>query len=244
MRKDRKIQVLSIVALVLAITGMSLGFAAFSATLNISSSATVTPNSDDFKINVYGLKESRSLTDIMNSFDESWLSDTVGMAYAYNSTNTTFTQAKINNNKNSVSISNIQAQYISDTNCNVEYYFLIANEGQYDAILPYAPFESYFENTYTKNCNAEENTNSELVNAVCEGMDLYIALGNAETSEEILNSATNVTVDFTSGYTLKPGEKLFMCVGIDYESSVLPDGNMTIEFGDINFSFTTAPISN
>lgn len=59
MERDRKIRMLSIVALVLAITGMSLGFAAFSSTLTISSSATVTPNSDDFKIKVYGYNEKK-----------------------------------------------------------------------------------------------------------------------------------------------------------------------------------------
>ena len=184
------------------------------------------------------------MTDFINGYDESWLSDTVGMAYAYNSTNTTFAQAKINNSKSSVSISNIQAQYISDINSNVEYYFLIKNEGQYDAILPYAPFEQYFNNTYTKNCTAEEGTNTELVNSSCDGIKLYIAMADFSTSEQILNSATNGTVDFTSGYTLKPGATMFLCVGIDYESSVLPDGNMEIEFGDINLEFTTTPISN
>ena len=50
MEKERHIKILSIIALVLAIAGMSLGFAAFSTTLNISSSASVTPNSDNFNI--------------------------------------------------------------------------------------------------------------------------------------------------------------------------------------------------
>ena len=50
MEKTRQIKILSIVALVVAIAGMTLGFAAFSTTLSISSSATVTPNSDDFKV--------------------------------------------------------------------------------------------------------------------------------------------------------------------------------------------------
>ena len=62
MRKDRKVQILSIVALVLAITGMSLGFAAFSSTLTISSSATVTPNSDDFSMTFLGLDENGEYT--------------------------------------------------------------------------------------------------------------------------------------------------------------------------------------
>ena len=45
--------ILSIIALVIAIVGMSLGFAAFSATLNISSSASVTPDSGSFYLGFY-----------------------------------------------------------------------------------------------------------------------------------------------------------------------------------------------
>ena len=45
----RKTKIITIVALVIAIFGMTLGFAAFSATLNISTSATVAPNSEDLK---------------------------------------------------------------------------------------------------------------------------------------------------------------------------------------------------
>ena len=50
MERQRQIKILSIIALVVAIVGMSLGFAAFSTTLNISSSASVTPDSEDFKV--------------------------------------------------------------------------------------------------------------------------------------------------------------------------------------------------
>lgn len=57
MEKQRQMKLLSIVALVVAIIGMTLGFAAFSTTLSISSSATVTPNSEDFKISLYGMND-------------------------------------------------------------------------------------------------------------------------------------------------------------------------------------------
>lgn len=47
MYKPRKIKILSILALVVSIIGMTLWFAAFSSTLTISSSATVSPNSEN-----------------------------------------------------------------------------------------------------------------------------------------------------------------------------------------------------
>lgn len=55
MEKNRQIKMLFIVALVLSVTAMTLGFAAFSTTLNVSSSASVTPNSDDFKVRFTGI---------------------------------------------------------------------------------------------------------------------------------------------------------------------------------------------
>ena len=55
MEKQRQMKLLSIVTLVVAIIGMTLGFAAFSTTLSISSSATVTPTSEDFKISLYNV---------------------------------------------------------------------------------------------------------------------------------------------------------------------------------------------
>lgn len=68
MEKDRQVKVLSIIALLVAVVGMSLGFAAFSVTLNISSSATVKPSSDNFKLQIYGFG---TLQDFM-AFTEKW----------------------------------------------------------------------------------------------------------------------------------------------------------------------------
>ena len=50
MERDRKQKLIVIIALMVAIASMSLGFAAFSTTLNISSSATVSPDSSNFNV--------------------------------------------------------------------------------------------------------------------------------------------------------------------------------------------------
>ena len=51
MEKNKGSKIIAIVALVVAVFGLTLGFAAFSNTLTISSSAYVSPSSDNFKIN-------------------------------------------------------------------------------------------------------------------------------------------------------------------------------------------------
>lgn len=50
MENGRSSKVVAIVALCVGVVGLSLGFAAFSNTLTISSSATVTPSADTFKV--------------------------------------------------------------------------------------------------------------------------------------------------------------------------------------------------
>ena len=53
MEKSRKVKFIIMITLMVAISAMSLGFAAFSATLNISSSASVTPDSSEFKLHLH-----------------------------------------------------------------------------------------------------------------------------------------------------------------------------------------------
>ena len=48
--ESKNSKVIAIVALIVAVVGLGIGFAAFSSTLTISSSATVTPNADTFKV--------------------------------------------------------------------------------------------------------------------------------------------------------------------------------------------------
>ena len=61
MEHNRKQKMLIIIALVVGIASLSIGFAAFSTTLNISSSASVTPNSDTFSVKFSTNKEYVSL---------------------------------------------------------------------------------------------------------------------------------------------------------------------------------------
>ena len=117
MEKQRQIKLLSIVALVIAIAGMTLGFAAFSTTLNISSSATVTPNSEDFKIVAYGLEEEMTGDDFIQNATNLDLYSSTSKANpinggTWNDTYSTLNKgiATISTNNNSIIINNIYAE--------------------------------------------------------------------------------------------------------------------------------------
>ena len=48
MERDRSAKIIAIVALCVAVVGLSIGFAAFSNNLTIKSNATVSPNQNDY----------------------------------------------------------------------------------------------------------------------------------------------------------------------------------------------------
>ena len=117
MEKTRQIKILSIVALVVAIAGMTLGFAAFSTTLSISSSATVTPNSEDFKV---VLSSNSNYGDpINNVIEPSIVGDASASAIIINNVGNTFT-------------TNINVNFESPGS-SVLYTMFVHNVGKYDA---------------------------------------------------------------------------------------------------------------
>ena len=63
MKQNKQSKLVAILALCVSVVGLTLGFAAFSNTLTISSSATVKPDQKDFKIVAYGIEDqSQELT--------------------------------------------------------------------------------------------------------------------------------------------------------------------------------------
>ena len=51
MERERSAKIIAIIALCIAVAGLSIGFAAFSNNLKIESNATVTPDPNDFDVN-------------------------------------------------------------------------------------------------------------------------------------------------------------------------------------------------
>lgn len=228
MEKDRRIKILSIVALVLAITGMSLGFAAFTSTLTISSSATVTPNSDDFNIKIYGFignpddiwKEDISLE---NLFIEGNTSTTTS-TFCSNFDITAGTNAIIDNS--TLSISNLKTNFNSTNDEQGVYVFKISNEGKYTAYL-----EQESMSEITGICTAETGTTASYVEETCQ---------NALLITTFLDNEYNVA------NKIEPGNSIYLYIILQYdisEENVEADGPFSVEFPTLELNFTTAPIN-
>ena len=224
MRKDRKFKVLSIVALVLVLLGMSLGFAAFSATLNISSSATVSPNSDDFKMVMYGMVEESEVGKILSGepVDLSVWSNTYAIDL-----NDFGTSAIINNAD--FTISNINTSF-SKPGMNTVYVIAIKNEGKYDSYLDVSKYDTLLPSK----CVSSGNATQKLVDEACNGITLTI------------NFADSSYADVSSGVLkVVPNSYMGMIIGIRYHAdSAIADGDFSVYFDDVKLEFTTAPLSN
>lgn len=246
MKRNRQTKIIAIFALVIAIAGMSLGFAAFSATLNISSSASVNPNSSDFKIKIYGYPE--TTTD--NIFDISaYTSESLSYGFDDNTGNILDAVASINNI--TLSITGIDTQMTQPGDDHL-FFFRVSNEGQYDA---YFDLSQIIERTPTA-CIAEPDTTETLVEAACEditnsvaliteeGIEAILKYNNGEITDdeyEIIRQGNFFFPESTGKYKLEKNANVFLLFDIYYGGDVRADGPFAVTFEDIQLEFTTNP---
>lgn len=180
MEKQRQIKIMSIVALVLAICALTLGYAAFSTTLNISSSATVSPNSSDFKVS-FVPSEDRGTVDSID-------------CDATNKANCT--AARISG----TSLTGVTASFTEPDEL-VYYQVDIYNNGKYDAYLNSIDFG-------TKTCIAGDNTTDSLVQAACNSIIRQVGVGEVLYDESayidsyIIPVGEKVTVSYIIKYDM------------------------------------------
>ena len=211
--RDRSYQVVTLVALVVAVLGLSVGFAAFSNTLTIKSSAEVKPDSSQFNVDLSAVADSVSTS-------------VVGVASG--TAGATAGTATIDNSGTaSASIENVSATF-TEPGQTVTYTFHARNVGTYAAYLNTITFGSATgatAATETKVCTAGSGTSATLVAAACEGITLTLDVG----------SLTGVTATQTgiSGHSLAASASEQIVVTIAYTGTAKADGDFSVKFGDI-----------
>lgn len=220
MEKNRNNKIITIIALMVAVAGLTLGFAAFSRVLTISSSATVTPNDSDFK------------TAFSSSNTELASGDIQGVATGGATAGT----AKISG----TTISNLTANF-SAPGQTVKYTFYENNSGNYDAYLTNATFNTVTGSNPASNkvctkvttglTEAEYATES-LVNAACNAISIKVDVGSTLT----LTGTTQVNT-----HTLQKGAFTPIVVTIAYDSNgARADGPFDVSFGNITMTYSSA----
>lgn len=174
MEHNRKQKLLMIVALIMGIVSLSVGFAAFSTTLNISSTASVTPDFDTFSVKFSSNKDSL-VTDAIEPYEKT--------------ANTTASNAVIDNGVNPT-ISNISVTFKAPGDY-VVYEVYVRNEGEYLAYLNNINFIG------NKTCIAETETTDSLVQNACESISIGVRLGDTTYTEN--TSFNNRTLSSKTG---------------------------------------------
>lgn len=215
MEKDRSSKVIAIVALLLAVVGLSVGFAAFSSTLKISSSANVTPNSDTFKV-VFSSNGTALTTEKVSG-------DVTG-------TGASATKATINNDAANPTITGLSATF-TEPGQKVVYTFYAHNNGEYDAFLKSVTYANVTGESSSKVCTAGNGTTGALVTSACDDISVKVNVGTTQT--------TGSTAAIT-GHSLSKGAFEQVTVTIEYVADgARADGDFSVAFGDVSLVYSS-----
>lgn len=221
--KDRKARVIAIVGLLLGVVGLSLGFAAFSNTLTIKSSAEVKVDESVFNV------------DFSNSSSTVDDSDIVPTLNPSGTTGFTATNAVIDNDNGDAVIKNLHAVF-TEPGQEVTYELFTKNAGELAAYLKSVTFSNVTGESVAKKCTAKTGTTQSLVNSACNGITLTLTVGSESFTTTTLRSAFT-TAD---AHDLAKGGSEPVKVRIAYETgSAQADGDFDVSFGDITLLYSS-----
>ena len=225
MYKTKKEKLLMIIALVVGIASLSVGFAAFSTTLNISSSASVNPNSDNFKVKFSTNQNSLVVGAVTPSSNSSGLTASNGTI----------------NNTTSPTLSNLSATFTSPGQY-VEYTVYARNEGEYTAYLNSVNFLG------EKTCEAVGNATASLVESACNSINTVVYVASTEYREttpisnhSLAKSSSEqikIRLEYASNGTAVDGDFRITFNDIMLVYSTINDSTYMPSYGTANMSGT------
>lgn len=213
MKYRRKQQLTIILVLVVAIASLSVGFAAFSAALNISSSASITPNSDNFSVvfssSQYAITTNNTSGTVVNGIGTNGAMGGITSLYQN-------------------SASGLIAEF-TEPGQSLDITIYAHNTGEYDAYLRGVNITNIDGSSYKK-CTAATNTTDALVQSACNGISISVNV--AGTNHEYGKSISN--------HVLSKGSVEPIIITVAYNSDAArADGNFDISFGDISLEYST-----
>ena len=214
MKKKNK-QMTTLAILLVAVVGLSIGFAAFSNILTISSGATVTPDESTFNVD-FSTNSTSVVAGTIEPVD-------------YPDEGVTAENAIIDNTGNPT-IKNIKATF-TEPGITASYTFYAYNAGEYAAYLNKVNFLNVEGKNEPKVCTPASGTTQALVDEACKGIVLSISIDGMTytNSQDVIYAA------------LDKNKSHKIVVSISY-SGARADGEFTVEFGDISLTYSTVNI--
>ena len=180
----------------LAVSFITIGYAAYSSSLNISSEAEVKPDSSNFDVD---------FSSSADGLDEDDITPTLNKV----ATGFSASEAIIDNTGNPI-VSGIKVTF-TEPGQTATYSFYSYNKGKYLAYLKNINFNG------NKTCTALEGTTQSLVSSACSGISLSIKVGDEESifASSTLNNHTllknsseniNITITYAEGSDIADGD--------------------------------------
>lgn len=210
MEKERGAKVIAIIALLVAVVGVSVGFAAYTAQLQISNtSATVGAGSvEDFSVEF-----STNGTSIDTNIDTLVTKASVVGATAVKATGASM---------NGTTINGLSANF-TEPGQSVTYTIYAHNTGKFLAYLRSITIGS-------KTCTALGDTKQELVDDVCPSISMTVKVGN--------ESATGISVNNYTNHSLAKESSEAIVITMTYaDTNSAADGDFTVDFGQIDLDY-------
>ena len=207
---NKKAYIIS-VGVLIAVLSITIGFAAFSTNLRVTSNASVTPDSSTFSV---------KFSKVSNSIQE-------GNNYPVVPISGNGYGAIITNSSNPT-IGDLHANFTSVGQSTV-YEFYAVNTGEFDAYLTDINFLNIEGKSVTKECTPGANATQSLVNTACQGINIKVNIagfGDANTNREV------------KGHKLTKGTSEKITVTISYESGAV-DGSFSVDFGNISLTYSS-----
>ncbi len=238
MEKDRGSKIIAVLALAVAVVGLSLGFAAFSSTLTIEPSAVVIPE-DNMRVifsNVNGAPTDTTVTGTMNSVMEEARTRLAATGLTDPNLPAASNATIDNTNLKAPKITNLKATFTAPGQ-SVTYTFFVYNEMTYDAFLKSITFD-----TSKYSCQPGTGTDTTTANSVCQSITVDVSVNETATANVAGNGSTTKN-EFTasSAHTLggESGEQVVVTIAYPV-SSPETNGDVTVRLPDVQLNYSSA----
>ena len=214
MGDNRSYKIIAIVALMIGVVGVTLGYAAMERTLTINPAAEVNPSGLTFNVLFSDSNLSQSANPVAPQLS--------APANGFSATNGTIT------NGSAPTISGMTATF-TEAGQSVTYTFYAHNDSAYVAYLKSIIF------TGTQSCTAGENTTQSMVTEACSDIVMNVQVHDL--------AATSVSVPTISGHGLSAGEFEEIVLTITYApngTATLVDGDFTVTLPSVALKYATA----
>ena len=234
MEKDRGGKIIAIDALLVGVVGLTVGFAAFSNTLTISSEAEYNPDASVFNVD-FSTENAATDTATAGSLTPTLSPATDGPTGA---------NATINNSGNPT-ITGIKATFTAP-NQSVSYDFYTKNIGKLKAYLQSITFAEVSSGSGFKTCTPLSRTgdgvtanpaSNATMTAACDDISLTLTVGSEDFTASKARAAF-ATPATAHDLEVKASEKVTLTITYA-ENGDEADGDFTVNFGDITFTYSS-----